>query len=186
MRGRPRGRRARPTNSSSIGERRDEPGGAEGAGRPSCSRRCAAIAADRGRDVAGRGRGDVPGSRRSTCPTPSVAVTVMVWFAVDPGQIPLVGRPLLAVAVRPCGATVIVTCDRSQSSCASTFTEKSWPIRCRLSPGDRNVTVGAAVSLMQPNADGFGPPPQAPRRRHHHLVRVLGLRSQRSPVTGVA
>ncbi len=79
----------------------------------------------------------------------------------------------------------MLTFARSQSSCASTFTEKSCPIRSPLL-GEMNFTLGAAVSLMQPKADGLGPPPQGPRAASIIWYEFWVCRSQRSPVTATA
>ena len=123
----PRGRRARPTNSISIASDGSSPAAPNApdaivhptppdiAPTPSAlagRRREDGERGDRGvPDAVGGGDGDG-------------------LLPVDAGEVPLVGS-LAAVAVSPCGATVIVTLVSSQSSCASTFTVKSWPIRCR-------------------------------------------------------
>ena len=61
------------------------------------------------------------------------------------------------------GDTVTSTLGTSQSSRASTLTEKVAPTMAP-SAGSRIFTDGVASSLMHPNADGFGPPGHAPSR----------------------
>src|SRR4051794_38342709 len=79
-----------------------------------------------------------------------------------------------------CGATEIWTLVRLQSSRASTRTVKSC-LTVAPAAGSRMVSPGALSSCMQPNADGFGPPGQAPSVPFIMPYEFCVARSQRSP-----